>query len=209
MDTANFRLPLIEEALHPVEPAFALRAVPRAAFKERLLELLQNLALRFGELDRRLDLHMHVKIAGDARTQTLDALAAQTERLARLRAFRHREARTAGQCGHFDLAAERRRGERNRHLAMQIVAVALEHRVLLDVNLDVQVARRTAVDAPLAVSGRADAHAVVYTGRNLHFQRLGFLQRARAWAVHTQFRNIGAGAMALRTGLLDAEETLR
>ena len=110
-------------------------------------------------------------------------LPRRPERLARLRAFRHREARAARERGHFDFAAQRRRGERNRHLAMQVVAVALEHRVLLDVNLDVQIARRTAVDARLAVARRADAHAVVDTCRDLHFQRLGFLHLARAVAV--------------------------
>src|SRR5262245_56457739 len=81
---------LIEKAFDPVKPALALRTMTRAAFDQRLLELLQQIALRVGKLDRSLDLDMHVEIASNARTQTLDALAAQTERLARLRAFRHR-----------------------------------------------------------------------------------------------------------------------
>src|SRR5207253_3131720 len=97
----------------------------------------------------------------------------------------------------------------DRHLAVQIVAVALEHRMRLDVDLDVQIARRPAVDAGLAVAGRADPHPVVDARRDLHFERLGFLHLARPVAVHARFRDVGAGAVALRTGLLDAEETLR
>src|ERR1700761_2906080 len=92
---------------------------------------------------------------------------------------------------------------------MQIVAIALEHAVLLDVDLDEQIARRTAVQTRLAVAGRADAHAVIDAGRDLHFERLGLLDLARAVAIHARLGDIAAGAMAFRAGLLDAEETLR
>src|SRR5471030_714070 len=152
---------------------------------------------------------MHIKVPGNARAQPLDTLATQPERLARLRAFRHGETRAAGQRRHFDLTAKRRRGERNRHLAMQVVAVAFEHRMLLDVNLDVQIAARTAVDARLAVTRRANPHAVVNTRWNLHFQRLRFLHLARAVAMSARLRNVAAGSVTLRASLLDAEKALR
>src|SRR5471030_1027428 len=152
---------------------------------------------------------MHIKVPGNARAQPLDTLATQPERLARLRAFRHGETRAAGQRGYFDLTAKRRRGEWNRHLAMQVVAVAFEHRMLLDVNLDVQIAARTAVDARFAVTRRTNPHAVVNTRRNLHFQRLRFLHLARAMAMSARLRNVAAGAMTLRASLLDAEKALR
>jgi hypothetical protein len=65
---------------------------------------------------------------------------------------------------------------------MQVVAFALEHRMRLDVDFHVQVARRPAIGARFAVAGRADAHAVVDTDRDLHFQRLVALDAALARA---------------------------
>jgi hypothetical protein len=53
---------------------------------------------------------------------------------------------------------------------VQVVAVALEDLVLLDADLDVQVAGRAAVGARLAVAGRADAHAFVDAGGDLHLE---------------------------------------
>src|ERR1700730_9683526 len=87
--------------------------------------------------------------------------------------------------------------------------MAFEHRVLLDVNLDEQITARTAVDTRLAVTRRANPHTVVDTCRDLHFQRLCFLHLACAVAMTARLRNIGAGAMTLRAGLLDAEKALR
>src|ERR1700709_188302 len=91
---------------------------------------------------------MHVEVTGNARAQSLDTFATQPERLARLRAFRHGETRAASKRRHFDLTAKRRRGERNRHLAMEIVAVPFEPRMLLDVNPDVKIPAPTATDTP-------------------------------------------------------------
>jgi hypothetical protein len=55
---------------------------------------------------------------------------------------------------------------------VQVVAFALEDVVLLESDLDVQVARRAAVGTGFAVAGAADAHAVVDAGWDLHFKRL-------------------------------------
>src|SRR5690606_6395502 len=85
---------------------------------------------------------------------------------------------------------------------------ALEHRVLLDVDLDIQVARRPAIGARLAVARRADAHAIVDTGRDLHFQRLVALDASGAAAGRAWLGNDLAAAMAFRAGLLDAAEAL-
>src|SRR5690606_14548267 len=91
---------------------------------------------------------------------------------------------------------------------MQVVAIALENLVLLDVDFHIQVARRPAVYTRFAIAGGADAHAVIDTGRNLDFQRLGALDLAQAATGGAGVGNDPAGAVALGTGLLDAEETL-
>ena len=51
---------------------------------------------------------------------------------------------------------------------MQIVVVALEHRVLLEVDDDIEIAGRAAVDPGFAFAGQAYAIAFIDTGRNLY-----------------------------------------
>nr|GEU28124.1 hypothetical protein [Tanacetum cinerariifolium] len=202
----------------PVHPEWAarrsditglgLRAVLVTAFGGRFLKLAQQVFLLVGQLDRRLHCHVAEQVAGKTGTHALDALAFQAEGLARLGAFRNRKRYFTRQCGHFDFAAQRRLGERDRHFAVQVVALALEHGVRLDVDFHVQVARRPAIGPRFAVAGRADAHAVVDADRDFHFQGLVALDAALARAGGARFRNDLAGAVALGAGLLDAEKAL-
>src|SRR6185295_2031792 len=92
---------------------------------------------------------------------------------------------------------------------MQVVVVALEHRVRLEVHLDVEVPRRPAVDAGFAFAGQAHAVAFVDAGRNLHCQRLLRLDAAGAVAGDTGVRDGFAAAMAARAGLRDGKRALR
>mmetsp|Transcript_8074 Transcript_8074/g.15670 ORF Transcript_8074/g.15670 Transcript_8074/m.15670 type:complete len:339 (-) Transcript_8074:288-1304(-) len=114
----------------------------------------------------------------------------------------------ATQRRHLDRAAQRRSDHRHRHRAVQVVAIALEDVVLLDPDLDVEIAARPAVDAGLAIARGADAHALVDAGRDLDLQRLGLLDLALAVAGHAGVGNDLAAAVAVRAGLLDAEEAL-
>src|SRR5690606_35953634 len=66
----------VEELLGPVEPALLVGAVLGAAFPERIVQLLEQLALVLGELDGRFDAHVAVQVAGVAGAHALDALAA-------------------------------------------------------------------------------------------------------------------------------------
>src|SRR5690606_27236722 len=112
------------------------------------------------------------------------------------------------QGGHFDVTTQGRQGKRNGQLAMQVVFIALENFVRLDVDLDIQVARRPTVDARLAVAGRADAHAVFNTGRNGYLQ--GFVVPFHAGTVTRTARlfDFLTGSPARGAGLLDAEKPL-
>src|SRR5437870_4941968 len=80
------------------------------------------------------------------------------------------------------VAAVRGLREADRHLAMQVVAVALDRRVRLEVDGDVEVAGRAAVHARLALAGKADAIAFVHAQRNLHRERLVLLHAPGAAA---------------------------
>src|SRR5690606_23054956 len=118
------------------------------------------------------------------------------------------EAGDAVQRGNLDLAAERSHGDADRHFAMQVVMVALEHAVFLEMHLHIQVAVGAAVHTGLAFAGAADAIAFVDAGGNLHRQGLVRLLAARAVAVGAGRGNELAGAVALGAGLLDREEAL-
>ncbi len=70
----------------------------------------------------------------------------------------------------------------DRHLAVQIVAVALEDRMRAHPHLDVQIAGRRAGGAGFALAGKADAIAAVDTRRDAHRQRARVLDAALATA---------------------------
>src|SRR6266849_6601532 len=64
------------------------------------------------------------------------------------------------QRGNFDLSAERRRRETDRHLAVQVVVVALKNRMGFDLDLHVKIACRPAIHPGLALAGKTDAIAI-------------------------------------------------
>src|SRR5690606_33299940 len=78
----------------------------------------------------------------------------------------------------------------------------------LQMNLDIQVARRAPVHAGFAIACRANPHAVVDTGRYLDLQRLVLAYAADAITRNTRIGDFLAGAVAGGTCLLHAEKTL-
>src|SRR5690606_5687308 len=96
----------------------------------------------------------------------------------------------------------------NGDLAMEIVAIALEDRVLADPDLDEEVSRRATGDARLAVAGRADPHPVLDAGGDVDLEGLLLLDAALALAGGARLGNHLAAAVAGRAGLLDREEAL-
>ena len=74
---------------------------------------------------------------------------------------------SSSSAGHDDLAAERERREVHRHLAVQVVAVALEELVILHVHDDVEIAGRAAGRAVLALAVEAQPLPGRDAGRDL------------------------------------------
>src|SRR5690606_33174007 len=97
--------------------------------------------------------------------------ATQPECLACLGAFRNRNGTPASKRGHFQLAAQSGSGKRYGQLAVQIVTITLENCVLLQMNFNIEIARRPSVDARLAIATGANTHTVVDTRRDFHFER--------------------------------------
>src|SRR5690606_14059077 len=197
-----------EELFHPIGPGLALRRVAVAPVVQRSLELPQDGLLLVAQAHWRFDRHVAIQIAGVTGAHAAYALAAQAEGLARLRTFGNRDLGLAAQRGHLQLAAQCRRGERNGQLAVQVVAIALEDLVRLDVDFHVQVARRPAVDARLAIAAGADAHAVIDARRNLDLQGLVAAYTAYAIAGRARVGDFLARPVAGGAGLLHAEKAL-
>src|SRR6185369_2683026 len=148
------------------------------------------------------------QVAMGMATDPLDALAAQAEDPSRLGFAGNLDAGGAIQRRDLDFAAEGCRGEGNRHLAMQIVVITGEDGMRLEVNLDVKVARRAAIDAMFAFAGQPDAIALVDPGRNLHRQCLVLLDAPGTATALAGIGNEATGAVTLVAGLLDREEAL-
>ena len=79
----------------------------------------------------------------------------------------------------------------------------------LDRQEDVEVARRAAARAGLALAGEADARAVLDAGRNVDRERALAGDAAGAAAVGAGIVDDLAAAVAGRAGALDGEEALR
>src|SRR6267143_3765422 len=115
-------------------------------FRRRLAldlgELLEQGALLRGQLDRRPDMHPHVHVAATSFADPGEPLAAQAVGRAVLRPLLDLEGRVAVGRRDLDRGAERRLSERDRQVVHQVVAVALEPRVLGDVEHGDQIAGR-------------------------------------------------------------------
>src|SRR4051812_24403857 len=115
-----------EELLDLVQPGLRAGVVPRVVLLADRLELAQQLALALGQADRRLHHHVAEEVAGRLAAHAFDALRLEAEGLSALRLGGHADPRRAVEGRDGDLAAERGGGEGNRHLAMQVVVIALE-----------------------------------------------------------------------------------
>src|SRR4029077_11624131 len=107
-------------------------------------------------IETRRDFHhdANEKIAVLTPVYVNDAFAPKFKQLAALCARRNFQIRFAFQRWHGHFAAKRGQCKRNRHLAEEIVFVALENLMLLNVDDDVKIALGTAANASLALARR-------------------------------------------------------
>src|SRR6185437_14278823 len=174
-----------------------------------LLELLEQLFLLGRQVGRRLDGDLDVHVAALGRAHDRHALGAQPELVAALRARRDVDARRlAVERRHLDRAAERRLHHRDRHLAVHVRSLALEQRVAAHRQEDIEIARRPAAGAGLALAAEANAGAVLDAGRDVDLERLLAAHAALAGADLARLVDHLSGAVAGRAGALDGEEAL-
>src|SRR5690606_12285093 len=201
------RSDIAEKAFHTLEPTAGLGRMRGVALK-RATEFFEHFTLALAQVDRRFYRHSAQQVACRTTTHRRHTLAAPAELLAGLSPFGDVQLDPAIQGRHFQLAAQRRVGEADRHLAIQMLAVALEDRVLTHVDHHVQITRRATLGTGLAFAGQANAVARVDACGHLHGKRLLFFDAALAVAAATGIGNHLAAAMAARAGLLHGEEAL-
>ena len=96
------------------------------------------------------------------------ALAAQTKHLLALGPRGNFDAGAPIQRRHLDVGAERGLRQAHRHLAVQVIAIALEDGMRLQPHLHVEIARRPAAGAGFALAREPDLVALVHARRHLH-----------------------------------------
>ena len=144
-----------------------------------------------------------------AGAQHRHALALGLELLARLGAFGHLQLDLrAVDAVDPDLAAERRAHHGDRHAAIEVGAVALEEGMRLHRQENIQIARRPAAHARLALAREADAGAVLDAGRHIDRERALHRLAARARAGRAGIVDDLAAPLTGRAGALDGEEAL-
>ena len=135
-----------------------------------------------------------------AAPQIRDALAAETEHRAGLRAFGDRQLHGAVQCGHLDLCAESRLRVADLLIEQDGGAVTLEAGMGPHDDGDQQVARRAAVHAGVALAAEGDRLPVVYAGRDGDVDLLLLAHAAESSAGLAGLVDDLAGALALGAG---------
>ncbi len=173
------------------------------------LELPQEFPLAFGQLLRRFDHNLDIHVPAALRAQHRHALVRQAETLSGLGAFGNLHSRAAAlQRRHLELAAERRRHHADRHAAIKIRTLALEHGMRLEGQENIEIAGRAAAHAGLALTGEANARAILNASGNVHFERSLAREAAGAAASGTRRFDYRAATLAGGTGTLDGKETL-
>src|SRR6266571_4611883 len=199
---------LSEEFLDLIHPRLGAGVVSIAVRLADRLELAQQLPLSVGQVYRRFDDDVAEQVAVFPTAHAANALAAQPKYLPGLSLGRDSDLRRAVQRGNFDLSAERRRRETDRHLAVQVVVIALKNRMGLDLDLHVEIACRSAIHPGLALARKANAIAIVYARGNLHRERFLPFHSRGAVAARAGLGDDLSGSMAFRARLLDGEKPL-
>src|ERR1051325_10167558 len=95
---------------------------------------------------------------------------AHLENRATLRAFGDPQVLRAFERGNFDFGSQSSLRERNGYDAMQVLTFALKHRVLFNVEHDVEIAGGTAVSSCFTLACIANARSIFDAGGHFDFE---------------------------------------
>lgn len=172
------------------------------------VEFLDEFALFPGEFSRDFNDHSDDLIALAVAAQIGHALAAEAKRSAGLGSRRYFEFFFSTKSRDADRGAEGGLRKTDGHFADDIFAFALEDRVGLDFDEDMEVASRAAIEAGLAFAADAQPEASVNPGGDVHVQFALNPGLPSAGTAGTRFADALAGSPAPRAGLGDAKKTV-
>jgi hypothetical protein len=92
--------------------------------------------------------------------------------------------------------------------AVQVIAFTLENGVLLNLDLNIQIACRCAMLARFTFTRQTNTVAGIDARRDFNRQRFGFLNATMTVAFIARIFNQRTASLAMRTGLLNGEEAL-
>ncbi len=141
-------------------------------------QFLRPLILHYGSLQH----HLYNLIPARVLARIENAALAQPELLLVLRARRNLEQRLAVDGGYFDLGSQSRFRYRDRYFEQNVVALALEQRMIFHVRCDVEIARRRSHGPRIAFARHAEARTILRARRNAYLNRFGMRQPSVAMA---------------------------
>ena len=162
----------------------------------------------FGELRRSLNLQLDVEVTPAMSIENRNALVLDLEDRSSLRAFGNLQGVFRFQCRDFNLGAQRRLGKRDRHSTIEIFPFALKELVLLGMQHDIEIARRTAKGSGFAFARIQDARTLFHSRRDFHSYRAFACDTAFAFAARARIDNQLARTLANRAGTRNREKSL-
>src|SRR5260370_14033590 len=142
------------------------------------------------------------------RVQVRHALPLQLDGLPTRRSLRHLDRSRPFERLNLQLRPQRRLRKRDRHHAMQIVAIALEELVRLHIQHNVQIARRPGKLTRLALARVANPRILLHARRHLHQNRVLCLHPRLAFARRARINNQSPRPAAHRAGPRHRKEPL-
>ena len=155
------------------------------------------MALFFRKFCRHHNINGDELIAPASLPQAYDSLISQAEHRTALSAFRHFEAFFAFESGNGDVGTQDRLRDPDRNLAINIVSLSLEKRVLFHIDDDVEVSGRTVMDSGFPFSLNSQSGAIIDAGWDSYFQHFFSVNTAATAACFTRFCDHSTGAVAL------------
>ena len=143
-----------------------------------------------------------------ARLKRREPLAAKAQHATRLGAFRDLEIYGAFEGGYFDFGAECSLNEGDGDFDVNVSAVSLKEKMLLQNHHDIEIARRAACDSGFALARHAKASTFFDTGRHLHPNRLLAFGASSSAATRARIGDDFARAAACVAGTVHPEEPL-
>lgn len=179
-----------------------------AAFARDLVKLFKQLFLLLGEVDRGFDGDPAEEVSGGTRAHIFNPLPAKTKESLTLGPFRDLEGGPTVKGGDLQFAPEGGGRKANGKITVEVVAIALEDRVCLDIYLNIEITGRSPFGARLPLFGKTDLVTGIDAGGYFDRQGAALLYTTASTAFLARIADHLAGTTALGAALLNREEAL-